>query len=303
MDKTTRLPYSGDGKSNIRRYLKLHKKGMNIMLEIPESNTLANQMNETVKGKVIKFAEANKSPHKFAFYSGNPEDYDDLLAGKQIGTSHARGSMLEIEADDCRILFGDGATLRYYEDHEKAPKKNQLYIEFTDGSALVTTIQMYGGLWAYKEGTNDNPYYHLACEKPSPLSKEFTYEYFCSLYMEALSNKSVKAFIATEQRIPGVGNGVLQDILYQAGLHPKHKMNMLSQEDIKSLYHSIIDILNDMTEKGGRNTEKDLFGNPGGYVTYMSKNTYLSHCPKCGYEIRKETYMGGTVYFCEHCQK
>ncbi|MDF2870055.1 MAG: Formamidopyrimidine-DNA glycolase, binding, partial [Anaerocolumna sp.] len=56
-------------------------------------------------------------------------------------------------------------------------------------------------------------------------------------------------------------------------------------------------------EGGGRDTEKDLYGNPGGYITYMSKNTYGEPCTKCGYQIRKENFLGGTVYYCEHCQK
>lgn|GEM_PF-2077218 len=37
-------------------------------------------------------------------------------------------------------------------------------------------------------------------------------------------NPCPKAFLATEQRIPGLGNGVLQDILWTARIHPKlHK--------------------------------------------------------------------------------
>lgn len=273
------------------------------MLEIPESRTLAKQMNETVQGKIIKSVEANKSPHKFAWYFGDPGDYNNLLAGKRIGLSNARGGMLEIDAEDCKILFGDGVALRFYESLEKVPKKNQLSMEFTDGSALGATVQMYGGLWAFKEGQNDNPYYLGSCQKLSPLSNEFSYEHFQSLYTETLQNKSVKAFLATEQRIPGLGNGVLQDILFQAGIHPKRKMNTLTEEDMEVLYHSTKKVLKEMTEKGGRNTEKDLFGNPGGYITYMSKNTHGEPCLKCGYPIRKENFLGGTIYFCEHCQK
>ena len=34
-------------------------------------------------------------------------------------------------------------------------------------------------------------------------------------------NLSVKALLATEQRIPGLGNGVLQDILHKTGVHPR----------------------------------------------------------------------------------
>jgi formamidopyrimidine-DNA glycosylase len=273
------------------------------MLEIPESSTLARQLNETVLGKTIKHVEANRSPHKFAWYYGDPEEYDTLLGGKKVGTAIGRGGMIEVQVEDCRLLFADGAVLKYFEDSIKASHKNQLYIEFTDGTALMATIQMYGGLWAYKEGQNDNPYYIGSCEKPSPLSNEFTYGYFRALYTEALEKKSVKAFLATEQRIPGIGNGVIQDLLYQAGIHPKCKMNTLMEADLEKLYHTTRKVLTEMIEGGGRDTEKDLYGNPGGYITYMSKNTYGEPCTKCGYQIRKENFLGGTVYYCEHCQK
>jgi formamidopyrimidine-DNA glycosylase len=58
-----------------------------------------------------------------------------------------------------------------------------------------------------------------------------------------------------------------------------------------------------MTDLGGRDTEKDLFGNMGGYKTILSKNTVQNPCPGCGGTIIKEAYMGGAVYFCPVCQK
>jgi formamidopyrimidine-DNA glycosylase len=57
-----------------------------------------------------------------------------------------------------------------------------------------------------------------------------------------------------------------------------------------------------MTESGGRDTEKDLYGNPGGYPTILSKNTFGNPCKKCGSKIVKEAYLGGSVYFCSGCQ-
>ena len=51
------------------------------MLEIPESHVLAQQLNETIQGKIISFVQAGQTPHSFTWYSDNPADYDDLLAG------------------------------------------------------------------------------------------------------------------------------------------------------------------------------------------------------------------------------
>jgi formamidopyrimidine-DNA glycosylase len=45
-----------------------------------------------------------------------------------------------------------------------------------------------------------------------------------------------------------------------------------------------------------------MFGNKGGYKTVLSKNTYKQPCPKCGSEIIKENYMGGSIYYCPACQ-
>ncbi|HKM33660.1 MAG TPA: endonuclease VIII, partial [Lachnospiraceae bacterium] len=113
---------------------------------------------------------------------------------------------------------------------------------------------------------------------------------------------AAKAFLATEQRIPGLGNGVLQDILLEANLHPKRKMNTLTDAEIQNLYHIVVSVLADMTKAGGRDTEKDLFGMHGGYRTKLSRNTLGGYCPNCGGPIQKMAYMGGAVYICENCQ-
>jgi len=273
------------------------------MLEIPESYVIANQLNNTIRGKKIKYVLANQSPHKFAWYHRNPDDYDELLSGKTIGSSRPVSGMIEIEAGDCRIVLMEGVSPRYYEDLMKVPKKHQLYIEFTDDTALVCTVQMYGGMVAFHDGEYDNKYYILAKKKPSPLTGGFDRQYFRSLRTEETVKLSAKAFLATEQRIPGLGNGVLQDILYMAGIHPKRKMKDVSDEEYDRLFDAVKNTLRMMAEQGGRDTEKDLFGNPGGYVTYLSKNTAFTPCVKCGYELHKENYMGGTIYYCENCQK
>ncbi len=114
---------------------------------------------------------------------------------------------------------------------------------------------------------------------------------------------SLKAFLATEKRIPGLGNGVLQDILFNAGLHPRKKVESLSAKEKEQIFQSIRSTLLEMVENGGRDTEKDLWGKPGGYKTIMSKNTFKSPCPSCGMGIERARYMGGSIYFCCNCQK
>jgi len=98
----------------------------------------------------------------------------------------------------------------------------------------------------------------------SPLSQEFDRLYFDGLLVSAKPDLSVKAFLATKQRIPGLGNGVLQDILFYAGIHPKKKIGSLSENEKERIFLNIKEVLSEMTRLRGRDTEKDIWGQPGG---------------------------------------
>ncbi len=142
-------------------------------------------------------------------------------------------------------------------------------------------------------------------KSPQPLNDDlFTEAYFLLLLAgEAVQKLSLKAALATEQRIPGLGNGVLQDILWNARLSPKRKVNTLTAHETHTLFATLKHTLAEMTRLGGRDTEKDLFGNPGGYPVVMSAKNNGAPCPNCGTSITKEAYMGGSVYFCRDCQR
>ncbi|MFC1946939.1 endonuclease VIII [Chloroflexota bacterium] len=274
------------------------------MIELPEAANLARQLTETINGKRIKEVIAGYSPHKFAWYHGDPADYNAQLQGKTIGTAVSYGGLVEMAAEGFVILFGDGVNLRFHDKNEKRPSKHQLFMEFEDMSAISASVQMYGGMWCFAEGEFDNPYYDVAREKPAPLSDDFDPDYFNSIVDDpGFQNLSAKAFLATEQRIPGLGNGVLQDVLYNAGIHPKRKVETLNDNEREALFKSVKNTLCEMTEKGGRDTEKNLFGEPGGYRTKLSKNTVGTACHVCGKTIVKQAYMGGSIYFCAGCQK
>jgi len=272
------------------------------MLEIPEAFVIAAQVKGVLQGKQVQKVIAAHTPHGFAWYYGDPARYAAMLEGKTLRDSLSRAGMVELRFEDVMLVFSDGINLRHHLQGEKRPEKHQLLLEFTDGCALSAAASMYGGLYCTAFEDNKNPYYQGALQKPSPLAASFTREYFMGLFLPELTKLPLKAFLATDQRIPGLGNGVLQDILYNARLHPRAKVAILSDADKETLFVSIKDTLQQMTQQGGRDTEKDLFGASGSYKTRLSKNTVGKPCPQCGQEIRKEAFLGGSIYFCSGCQ-
>jgi len=262
---------------------------------------LAGQVNETLQGKRIATAIANQSPHKFAWYTGDPATYSERLAGKTIGRAAAYGCHVEIEAGDMVLVLS--VPLRYHAAAGTLPKKHQLLLEFDDGTALSATVQMWGGLFCFPAGeAGGMADYQIAKQRPSPLSPAFDRAYFGGLFDESTGKLPAKAFLATEQRIPGLGNGALQDILWTARVHPKRKMATLSEGEVQAMYEAVKSLLAEMAARGGRDTERDLFDRPGGYRTVLSKNTVGTPCPACGATIQKEAFMGGAIYFCPGCQ-
>ena len=88
------------------------------MLELPEVITAADQLNQTIRGKKITNAIANHTPHKLAWFNGDPQGYLDLLIGKTIGDACGVGSMVDIAAEDVMILIGEGIGLRYHQPYQ-----------------------------------------------------------------------------------------------------------------------------------------------------------------------------------------
>lgn len=275
------------------------------MIELPEANTLAQQINHSLVGKTVRSTIAAQSPHKFAWYNGDPAEYATMLEGNTLLSARGLGMFVEITFFNSFLLFNDGVNLRFHPIAGPIPAKHQLLVNFNDGTSLSASVAMYGGVVCWEKSKSyDNTYYQTALSKPSPLTDDFDEDYFQALIAPgAVQKLPLKAALATEQRIPGLGNGCLQDILWVAQMHPRRKLNTLDKEEIKRLFMSIKDTLKAMSDLGGRSTEKDLFGQAGGYQVRMCADTKDKTCPRCGSEIQKEAYLGGSVYTCSVCQK
>lgn len=282
------------------------------MIELPEAYVLAEQINQTLVGKTIASATANAHPHAFAWFSGDPALYDEKLRGRTIasanpGTGYTCGGNTEVLCADPAgnspdMLLITSTPMKYHAPGEKLPKSHQLLLAFEDQSHLSCTVQMWGAMFCYPRDENGLPEGYVCRKTPSPLSGEFDEAYFQGLWEEAKPGLSAKAFLATQQRIPGLGNGVLQDILFRAAIHPRQKLEALDAAAKSRLYGSVKATLGDMAAAGGRDTERDLFGRSGGYKTLLSQRTVERPCPRCGQTIVRQAYLGGNIYFCPGCQ-
>ena len=276
------------------------------MFELPEYTTLARQVNKTISGKTIRRGTLGNSPHKFVWYNRSHEEFKKLIKGKTVGTAYPLGRwmIIHMEPGYTLILGECGGKVLYHPAGSAIPKKYHLYLEFEDSSFLTVTTQMWGAVELYEEGKERERKY-IKDMKLTPLDKKFTYQYFSELIDTILERgkQSVKGLLTQNQDIPGLGNAIAQDIMYNAGLHPKHPIGELTETERKHLYQVIINTVQDVINKNGRNDEYDLFGNPGNYIRKMDNKSAGKPCSVCGSIIQKIQYLGGAAYFCPTCQK
>jgi formamidopyrimidine-DNA glycosylase len=275
------------------------------MIELPEALVIARQMNEELQGKRVAYGNRGNSPHKFAFSSGSSEEYAAILKDKTIGetTGHGSAILTTIEPDHVLVLGGGGERILLHQEERTLPKKYQLLLHFTDGTYLTVTISGWGNTMLLPRAKASD-HRHVAISRITPLSEAFTWETFSGLFEEVDegSSKSIKYFLISEPGVWGIGNGCLQDILYHARLHPRRKVVDIDEDEQRALYHAIRDTLTQMVKLGGRDSERDLYGNRGGYVRILDSRTKGKPCPECGTTIEKAQYLGGAIYFCPTCQ-
>jgi formamidopyrimidine-DNA glycosylase len=275
------------------------------MFEISEYSVLADQINQVLQGKTVQTGNLGNSPHKFVWHNCENEEFAAKIAGKVVGEAFMRGRWLFIPLEPGFILLlGEcGGKLLFHEPGSKLPAKYHLYVEFEDNSFLTETTQMWGAMELH-EGDQVWEREYIKDMRPTPLDDAFTFEYFNQLINEISTNKkySAKALLTQEQLIPGLGNACAQDILFKAGLHPKHDIAELDPSEQKNLYDAIVETVQAIIAGGGRYDEVNLFGDPGGYIRTMDKNAIGKPCPRCGTVIKKISYLGGACYFCPGCQ-
>jgi formamidopyrimidine-DNA glycosylase len=76
----------------------------------------------------------------------------------------------------------------------------------------------------------------------------------------------------------------------------------LSADEKVALYNSIQDVMQRAVDLGGRDTERDILDQPGGYHKILDSRSVGKPCPNCGTHIEKIQFLGGACYLCPNCQ-
>lgn len=134
--------------------------------------------------------------------------------------------------------------------------------------------------------------------------KDLTFEKFEEIVKH--SNGQIKPLLMDQKRMSGVGNIYGNDALFEARIDPRRSALLLTQEEAKRLYNSVLKVLKKGLEQGGATEINfvNVLGQEGGYQNhFLVYGREGEMCKNCGGIIKKIKLGGRGTYFCEKCQE
>ena len=232
-----------------------------------------------------------------------PEKVEGLLVGRKIGPIVRRAHFVRIalEGDPpLEIVVSPMLAGRFTiaPASSKAPRDTAMTFELRDGRAL-----------RYRDDVQMGKVYVLARDALDAVPgaakigvdvldpKAFTLAAFLAL--ARTRRDQAKVFLMDKSALDAMGNAYADEVLFEAGIHPKAMVRSLPAEDLGRLHAAIVTVLGDaratIAQRKPPIDEKvrdflKVRGRPG------------EPCVRCGTKLRRAGVHGHDAIFCPECQ-
>jgi formamidopyrimidine-DNA glycosylase len=108
-----------------------------------------------------------------------------------------------------------------------------------------------------------------------------------------------KVFLMDKSALDALGNAYADEVLFEAGIHPKTMVRALGDEELDRLHDAIVSVLGAArkeiaTRKPATDEKLRDF--------LKVRNRHGEPCPRCGGKIRRAGVHGHDAFFCPTCQ-
>ena len=258
------------------------------MPELPDVEGFRRTLARYGAGKTIQHVEV-RDPRSVR--NVGPRHFAQALAGRRLRRPDRRGKWLLAPTDGPTLLLHFGMTggLEWQTDHAAHHPHDRVIFEFNDGELRFHDMRKLQGIWLAE---NDGAVARIIGRQgPDALAidrREFD---------ARLSHRRgrLKPVLMNQRVIAGLGNLLIDEILWQARLHPARRTDRLSSTERARIFRAMRRVLRE--------------SNRAGYVP--GKRHWLTGargprgsglCPRHRIELRHEAIGGRTSYYCPRCQ-
>ncbi|MDP3998887.1 MAG: bifunctional DNA-formamidopyrimidine glycosylase/DNA-(apurinic or apyrimidinic site) lyase [bacterium] len=291
------------------------------MPELPEVETIRLGLQD----KIVDLKIANVEVRVKNIFQGDPKD----VIGAKIKSLHRRAKILIIDLDNGKSLVihlkmtgqlvfhknGSQATFGHpipYAGTTLPAKTTHVIFTFSDGSVLYfNDMRKFGYIKVVK--TDEVEKLKVMQEfGPEPFVGQaswgqafLTVEKFKEILLRR--KKPVKLVLMDQTEIAGVGNIYANEALFLAKIHPQKRASELSDKQVKKLYQTLLQVLEEGIKYGG-SSENSYVNASGGKGTMQEHFRVYSQqgescLNRCGEIIKRISLGGRGTFFCPECQK
>lgn len=265
------------------------------MPELPDVETYRRHIEETALNRQIVDVVVNDE----RLLDGvSPQGLLQRLSRRTLVGTRRHGKHLLLELDDGSWMechFGMSGRLRHLDADADDPTHDRVRLDFADGTHLaIISRRLFGHVRMVSDADTFVQGEQLG---PDPLEDGLDE----AAFRERLRSKSgtIKSALMDQSTLAGIGNVYSDEILFQAGVHPKRSVNDLSDDEVSRLFETMRRVF-DTAIAGGAGWDDFPERTPKDFL--LPQRRKGGTCPSCGGQVEAIKISGRTAWFCSACQ-
>lgn len=186
-------------------------------------------------GHGAKVIAVHLNEGKKVFRGGDPALLKRALTGARLLGSETKAKQMLFRFSGNTWLgvhLGMSGELRVEAPNYKATKHDHLILLQKERQLVFNDPRMFGGVLLH--GGKDAPHWWTKIA-PAILSEEFTVEAVAA-FLNRRARAPIKAVLLMQERFPGIGNWMADEILWRAAIHPRRKAGSLTGAEVRTLH-------------------------------------------------------------------
>ncbi|HEU4879006.1 MAG TPA: bifunctional DNA-formamidopyrimidine glycosylase/DNA-(apurinic or apyrimidinic site) lyase [Gemmatimonadaceae bacterium] len=275
------------------------------MPELPETETIARDLNEAIAGRKIESVKVKKAD---VLREAGKTAFGKRISGAKILRSWRRAKLIvnDLSTGDRIVVQPRFTGALIVEDESSDPslfEYSTMRLALDDGRALhYCDVRRLGTVALMDERRFAEYAGALGIE---PLDQTFTHTQL-SVVLRG-SSQPVKKVLMDQRKIAGIGNIYANEALWRAGIDPSRAGKSIGTDAIQRLRDEIVAVLQESIEARGTSFRdyRDARGERGRFAEQLQAYGRGGEtCLRCGARlILTHAIDGRATVFCAHCQE
>ncbi len=276
------------------------------MPELPEVETLRRDLEKEVVGRRVKSAEVNGM--RAIRRHPNKKHFIGKVEGRKLERVIRRGKYLLVGMGEDTLVIHLGMSGQLLKAGVKDPVAPHTHVSFTftqGGQLRFVDPRTFGEMFVIATDAIGTDLPEVSELGFDPVEDVMSWDAF-GARLRARKVK-LKTLLMDQRFVAGIGNIYSDEVLWAAGLRHDRSSDSLSTQEVRRLYRSLLETLNEAIKLRGSSLAdqqyRDLYGAIGAYQS--EHKVYAREgeaCRRCRQPIVRARWSQRSTFFCAACQ-